>query len=766
LLRAFIDRCRAIREVRVVSYRPAPIKVKSKVLSKKRSKPISPELPVNVTNGPAATTAPRLPLWQRDWFFSLFLVAITLLAYRPVWNGQHIWDDDQHLIRPELFTVDGLIRIWTVPGAIRQYYPVVATAFWTQNQLWGSSPLPHHLVNILLHSLAAILLLGILRQLKIPGARLAAIFFALHPLQVESVAWNSELKNTLSGVFTLGAVWVYLKFDETRRWLDYAFALALFACALLSKTVVATTPAALLVVLWWKRGRLSWKQDVLPLIPFFALGVGLGAFSVWMEHTFVGAEGSEFQFSLIERCLIAGRAIWFYLGKLVWPHPLIFVYPRWQISQAIWWQYLFPATALGLLAFLWRLREKSRAPLAAFLIFGGTLFPALGFFNVYPFRFSFVADHFQYLACIAPLTLAAAAVTIGFNRMSASVVRIVQPLSSALLAAALFTMTWQQSATYRDIDTLWKTTIARNPDSWLAYAHYGWTLFQRGDLDASMRYLEHALKIKPDDAEAHDSLGLVLQQKGLLDEASVQFTAALKFRPNDPVAYMNLGGILKQKGQVDAAVSHYRKALELKPDDAEMHARLGGVLRQQGMVDEAMAHLMIALESNSGDARAHRDLGLALHQKGRLSEAIPHYQSALAIKPDYAEAHNDLGVALLQKGQTSDAILQFRQTLALVPNNVETLDNLAWVLSTASPESLRNGADAVEFARRAVKLTDSKDPSVLNTLAVACAAAGRFDEALATANQALKLAEARSDSALVATIQNEIKSFQSHRALP
>jgi Flp pilus assembly protein TadD len=689
-----------------------------------------------------------------------------MLAYRPAWNGQHLWDDDQHMIRPEFYPVSGLVRIWTEPSAVRQYYPVLATAFWIENKIWGTSPMPHHLVNILMHALAALLLFGILRRLKVPGARFAVILFALHPVQVETVAWNSELKNTLSGVFCLGAVWVYLRFDQKRRGLDYVLALGLFACALLSKTVVATAPAALLVVLWWMRGKLSWKRDVLPLIPFFAFAAGLGVFSVWMEHTVVGAEGSEFQFSLIERCLIAGRAIWFYLGKLIWPHPLVFMYPRWQISQGIWWQYLFPISALGLLASLWRLRAKSRAPLAAFLIFGGTLFPALGFFNVYPFRFSFVADHFQYLACIAPLTLAAAAGTIGFSRMNLSVLRIVQPLSGPVLAAALFTMTWQQSATYSDIDTLWKTTIARNPDSWIAYAHLGWTLLQRGDVETSIPYFEKALKIKPDDAEAHDSLGIALQRKGLPDEASVQFEQALKARPNDSVAYINLGGILKQKGQLDMAVSYYRKGLELRPNDADVHAMLGGILRQQGMLDEAMAHLMIALEANSGDARAHRELGLALHQKGRLPEAIQHYQSALAIKPDYAEAHNDLGVALLQKGQTSEAILQFRQTLALVPNNIETLDNLAWVLSTASPASLRNGVDAVEFARRAVNLTGSKDPSVLNTLAAAFAAAGQFDEALTTAQQALRLAEARSDSALVATIQNEMKSFQLHRALP
>jgi Flp pilus assembly protein TadD len=670
------------------------------------------------------------------------------------------------MIRPELYPVSGLVRVWTEPGAIRQYYPILATVFWIENKIWGISPLPHHLINILTHSLAALLLLCILRRLKIPGARLAAILFALHPVQVESVAWNTELKNTLSGLFCLGATLSYLKFDQKRRWLDYAIALGLFACALLSKTVVATLPAALLVVLWWKRGTLSWKKDVLPLIPYFVLSAALGVVSIWMEHQFVGAEGTDFQYSIIERCLIAGRAIWFYLGKLIWPHPLIFIYPRWQISQRIWWQYFFPLSALGLLAVLWRLREKSRGPLAALLLFAGTLFPALGFFNVYPFRFSFVADHFQYLACIAPLALVAAGITKVICGMKQSAGQFLRPLSAVVLGGILAVMTWHQSRMYSDIETLWHVTIAQNPECWIAYGHLGWTQFTKGDVDSAISNLELALKIKPDDPDVHDSLGLALKQQGQLDAATVHFEQTLRLRPNDSVAFINLGSILEQKGQLDAAVANYRKALVVKPDDAEIHARLGGALRQLGILDQAMAHLQLALDMKFEDARAHRELGLALHQKGRIAEAIPHYQKALEIKPDFAEAHNDLGVALFQIGQDSEAIRQFKDTLKLIPNNVETLDNLAWLLATASPASLRNGTEAVEFAERAAKLTGDKDPSVLNTKSAAYAAAGRYEEALATAQQALRLAEARFDSALVTTLQNEIKIYQTHRALP
>ena len=241
----------------------------------------------------------------------------------------------------------------------------------------------------------------------------------------------------------MAAALAYLGFDRNRRGGYYALALGLFVLGLMSKTVIATLPAALLVVFWWQRGRLSWRQDVLPLLPFFVAGIGAGLFTAWVERKFGRAEGSEYDFSIIERFLIAGRAIWFYLGKLFWPVNLIFIYPRWQVSQAVWWQYLFPAAAALLLGALGWLRRWRRGPLAALLFFVGTLFPALGFFNVYPFRYSFVADHFQYLAGIGPIVLVAAGISIGLNRFGKR--RLFwEPALCGILLAVLGVLTWRQ----------------------------------------------------------------------------------------------------------------------------------------------------------------------------------------------------------------------------------------------------------------------------------------------------------------------------------
>src|ERR1039458_2811048 len=275
------------------------------------------------------TTEARRSWWNRDWLLGLLLVLATLMAYQPAWHGQRLWDDEAHLTQPELRSLNGLARIWTDVGATQQYYPLSFTAFWVQHRLWDDSILGYHLVNILLHCLSAMLFLTILRQLEAPGAWLAAALFALHPVHVESVAWMSQLKNTLSGLLYLSSVLAYLGFDRTRKKGLYALALGLFVLALLSKTATVTLPAALLVVFWWKRGRLSWKQDALPLVPFFVAGLAAGLVTVLLERSLYGARGAEFGFPFIERCLIAGHAIWFHLGKLLWPADLLFIYPRW-----------------------------------------------------------------------------------------------------------------------------------------------------------------------------------------------------------------------------------------------------------------------------------------------------------------------------------------------------------------------------------------------------------------------------------------------------
>jgi protein O-mannosyl-transferase len=666
---------------------------------------------------------------HRWWLFGLFLVVATILAYQPIWHAGFIWDDDHYVTgNLTLRSLKGLWQIWFVPGATPQYYPMAFTGFWVEYHLWQLNPLGYHLTNVLLQALNAILLWTILRRLDVPGAWLAAAIFALYPVCVESVVWVSEIKNVLSGAFYLSAALLYLRFDRNRNWRLYFFALGMFLLGLLSKTVIATLPAALLLVFWWQRGRLSWKQDVLPLIPFFVAGVGAGLFTAWIEWAFVGASGSEYNFSFIERTLIAGRVIWFYLGKLIWPVDLIFMYPRWHVSQVIGWQYLFPAMALLVTLGLWLLSRRNRGPLAAWLFFVGTLFPALGFFNVYPFRFSFVADHFQYLAMIGPLTLAVAGIDKLFRHLR-SKERLGELVFCETLLLILGGLTWYQCGMYADGETLWRATLARNPDCWMACNNLGFILTQKGEVDEAMAQFQKALQLHPDYAQAHNNVGTALLQQGKVDEAMAQFQKALQSEPDNAETRYNLGNALLQQGNVDGAIAQYQKALQVNPDYAEAHNNLGNALFKYGDVDGAIAQYQKALRINPDYAEACYNLGDTFHQTGRTEEAIAYYQRALQINPDYVEVQN----------------------------------NLARLLATCPEASLRNGNQAVELAQRANQLTGDENPVVLSTLAAAYAEAGRFPDAVKTAQRALELAKAQSDTALAEAIRSQLKSYQAGR---
>jgi protein O-mannosyl-transferase len=617
-------------------------------------------------------------LWRRDWLLSLLLVIVTLLAYLPVWNGTPIWDDDAHLTKPELRSLDGLGRIWTQPGATQQYYPLAHTLFWVEHQLWGDWPAGYHLLSILLHCASALLLVRILRQLQIPGAWLAAAIFALHPIQAESVAWISELKNTLSGMFYFGSVLTYLKFDRTRSRRPYAVALALFIFGLMSKTVIATLPVAILIIFWWKRGKLSWKRDVWPLIPFFLLGTAAGVFTAWVERSLVGAQGADFNYTVTERFLIAGRVICFYLGKLLWPLNLIFVYPRWWVSQDIWWQYLYPAAALLLLVVLIRLSRRWRAPLAGALFFIVTLFPVLGFLNVYPFRYSLVADHFQYLASLGIITPVAAGIA-SLLITGRHWVRPIGYLWCLGLLTSLAILTGRQTAMYTNIETLWQTTIERNPTAWMA----------------------------------HNNLGTVLLQKGQLDEAIVHFRKALEIAPDHADVRANLGSALLQKGDVDGAIAQYEKALEIKPDYAEVHYNLGNALLLKGQLDEAIAHYKKTLERDPQNADVYNNLGLVLFQQGQVEQAIADYQKALEINPQFVQARANLAWALATSPQTP-LLSAVAVKLAQQANQMTGGANPA-ILQILAAAYAQNGkfSEAIETGQRSWQLATDQNKTAL-----------------------------------------------------
>jgi tetratricopeptide (TPR) repeat protein len=495
---------------------------------------------------------------------ALLLVAATFVAYQPAWHGGVLWDDQGFLTKPALESASGLRRIWFEVGAAQGYYPLLHSLFWLEHRLWGDAMAGYHAVTLALHALCALLVAAILRRFAVPGALLAAGVFALHPVHVESVAWVSEQKNTLSGALVLAAVLLYLRFDEGRRLRDWLLATACIAAALAAKTVVAMVPAALPALLWWKRGRLG-RRDLAPLAPWLALGAGAGLFTASLERGLYGASGAEFALTAMQRLVVAGRAAAFYLGKLLWPAELAFNYPRWQIPPGPSAQLLWPAAAAAALAGAWLVRRRTRAPLAALLWFGIMLFPVLGFLNVVPFFYSFVADHFQYLASLGPISLCAAGATVAARE------RLPRPAAvagAAAIVAVLGVLTWRQSAQYADVETLYRSTIARNPSSWLALNNLCNELERRGNPAAALPLCERAVRLKPDWAVSRNTLGAVLGDLGRIEEALPHLREAARLQPRDFLAFANLGVAALRLGRPDEAIGYAAAAARLAPGDA------------------------------------------------------------------------------------------------------------------------------------------------------------------------------------------------------
>lgn len=620
------------------------------------------------------------------------LVLATLVAYLPVMWAGYVWDDDGHVTNNlPLRSLAGLGRIWLEPGAVQQYYPLVHTSFWLEYRLWGLRPLGYHLVNVLLHGLNAVLVWRILLRLGLPGALLAGAVFALHPVHAESVAWISERKNVLAGFFYLAAMQAYLHFRPlapaaahhaaVRRWPWLALSLGAFLCALLSKTVTCTLPGALLLLIWWKSGRIR-LRDLSPLWPMLVLGAALGSVTIWVEKQFIGAQGAAWSLSWLERTLIAGRALSFYLGKLLWPGQLIFIYPRWRIDSTDVRQYVYPAAALLALAALWAARRRiGRGPLVATLFFAGTLVPALGFFDVYPFLYSFVADHFQYLPSLGPIALASTVATIHLARIRWPARHVAKVMAVAVLTV-LGLLTFRQSRIYHDAEVLWRDTVAKNPSAAMAHNNLGNLLADRGELSAALPYYAKAIELE-DDADYTTNLANALARLGRLDAALEQYRRATERNPQSAYAHFNWGTVLLEHGRLEQAAAHLAEAVRINPQAALAHYNLAIALGQQDRMDEAARHYVQALEIHPDYAEAHHRLADILRTRGDCANAVEHYTIAARLKPGTALSHYYLGVCLLELGRAEEAIGPLSQAVALAPAFAEGRAKLGDALHAA-----------------------------------------------------------------------------------
>jgi tetratricopeptide (TPR) repeat protein len=455
----------------------------------------------------------------------------------------------------------------------------------------------------------------------VPGGWLAAALFALHPVHVESVAWVTERKNTLSGLLALGAIGAYLRFQplelgaepasprgQCRDWVWYGVSLALFALALLSKSVVACSAPVLVLLLWWKKPQLR-MRDLYPLLPFFVLGAVLGLNNARLEVVHVGARGMDFALTPFDRLLVAGRALWFYAGKLLMPFGLSFIYPRWQLDPRQAGQWVPVLAAIAALAALFLARGRlGKGPLVAVLCYVALLFPVLGFLNVYPMRFSFVADHFQYHASLALLALISAAAAQWFPGLRRRP-RLVMVAALPVLVL-LGSLTWSRCLVFRDAMSLWTDTLAKNPAAWIVHTNLGDLLEAQGRRREAIDHYHRAIELRPDHISGYLNLGRAYFEAGDTPRAIATYERGLLCRRDEGASESlrrgavenNLGAALVKLGDVHGAIPHLRRAIVENPRYAEGHANLGIALAMLGQSDQAREHLRIALRLNPRDA--------------------------------------------------------------------------------------------------------------------------------------------------------------------
>ena len=618
---------------------------------------------------------------RQDALAFLVLGLLAVVPYLPamLWGG-FVWDDGIISKADPVRDVSGLWRIWFSPSAIENeahYWPLVYTTFWLEHKLWGFDPTGYHIVNVLLHLANTLLLWHLLRRLAVPGAWVVAAVFAVHPLHVDSVAWVIERKDVMSGLFYLAAVLTYMRLVEQSNPRRYAGSLALYAAGLLSKSIVVTLPVALLIWHWWKQGRVT-SADLLRLVPFGVVGlvitVGDLSFSRSVEPMSLG-------YSLAERTLIAAHALWFYVGKLLWPTNLAVVYPLWDIRVAdpLAWGYLLAAVTLAVA--LWYFRSQlGRGPLAWALFFAITLSPVLGFVDYGYMQFAFVADRFQYLAGIGVMAAVIGAATYGVGRLPS----LWQKGALGVVAVALVALgmlTWRQASIYQDNETFYRHIVALNPQARDIHHSLGSVLYKQERYEEALAATRVALEQRPDFAKTRANLGLILTELEHLEEAETHLRRAIALNPQVENGHLNLGKTLIKQGRYEEGIAATRVALEHDPESFQAHANLGACLAALRRFEEAETHLRRAIALNPQAKRANFNLGVILYEQGRFEEALAPARAAAEQRPDYFQAHDKLGSILIELGRFEEAEQPLRRALVLNSQDVGLSRKLAEVLT-------------------------------------------------------------------------------------
>jgi protein O-mannosyl-transferase len=606
------------------------------------------------------------PLWQII-VQALIIIAAAVWVYAPALRGDWLWDDDLLVsVNPDLRSVAGLWHIW-FSAPTTDYWPLTWTLLWTEWHVWGNDPLGYHLCSLALHIISGLLIWRLLRRLGLRWGWIGGLLFVVHPIAVESVAWISEIKNTLSLPLFLLACDAWIDSESGKRGRPYLRAILLYTAAMLAKTSTIMLPAVLLLYTWWKRGKI-YGSDLKNMAPFLGIALILGAVTFhFQSHALEASSGQVDHF--FARLVRTGAVVFFYLGNFVWPANLLPVYPRSIFDPALSFRILALLVLAGMLFLLWTKRQSwGRHLLFGLGFFLLNLLPVLGVVKMSYLRISGVADHFAYLPIIGLIGLVAAGIEL-LQRPLAIQARLIGWILVAVLAVALGWKSHAYAKIFVNLETFCEYTLARNPEAWSIHNNLGHALFQNGRIPGATEQFQQALAINPDDAEAHYNLGIVLEQANKMPEAIDEFQAALKLNHDDADSHNKLGVALQATGRIPEATEQFQAALSLDPSSADSHNKLGVALAQTSQMPEAISEFEQAVNLNPERAEAHYNLGLALAETGRMSDALEQFNDALRINPNDARTHYNVGVILESSGQIPEAMEQYEIALRIDPSH-------------------------------------------------------------------------------------------------
>lgn len=595
-----------------------------------------------------------------EWQFILQVVAIiasALWIFWPTVHGDWIADDSLYITDNKLLDdPQRLWKAWFQIGSFVEYYPIHETVQWLQWQLLGKNPFGYHLTNIVLHIVSAMLIWRLLSKLGCRFAWLGGMIFVVHPMMVESVAWISEFKNTLSLPPFLVALCFWVDYEEHKKNQDYVRAFLWFLVSMLCKITVSPFPVFILLYAWWKRQRIGWG-DLKASAPFFLISLVLGATTILagerFEKPFMAMPLDVPVGGFISRLALAGLTMSFYFSRCfapVWPSS---DYPQWVVNPPEPWQFAPWLVLLGVVFLLWRKRQcwgrHALLGLGFFLLF---LAPFLGFNTISYMICCWVYDHFLYIPIIGLIALVVAAI----GHMEQLLAKEVRPYGIGIIAMAMTFLAWESHSYAKcwiNQETLCVYNLKRNPQSWFEDNNLGYFMGEKGRYQNAIKYFEEALRLNPNYALTHYNLGNILVRTGRKEEGIEHLREAIRIFPNYAKAYNNLGYTQMETGQTEDAIRSFEQALRIDPACIGAHNGLGNAYLHFGKLLEAVEQYKKALEMDPQNEYIHDNLGMILGKMGRISEATEQFKDALQINPKDDTASNYL--MLLRQVQDSDS---------------------------------------------------------------------------------------------------------------